>query len=307
MTEQTPEDRRDGPASGGSWGDHSSDATQVVRPPAGGYDQPAAVAAAPHAPPPQSAASHYPTPVRDESAAPFAAPMPTVGNPPVGAPISGSDASTTAEAGGWSPTAYAGQPSYGSQPAMTSVYPPSTPGYAPAGYPAAYAPPAAVPPPSSTVLVLTTSSRVGPGFLAALIGLLLSAGGVYLAAKFGVAAAEDFGQQKTVIKDSGLAALGAVLLLGAVGLNGWSPWATIIPGVALTVMGGWTLFSTSGATRFADWTKSVFSVGQLSTWNIVGFSLVLGLVMLGASVAATMARASGKKDGRIIGVRQTQI
>ncbi|MDQ2825905.1 MAG: hypothetical protein M3Y04_02875 [Actinomycetota bacterium] len=188
---------------------------------------------------------------------------------------------------------------------MTSVYPPSTPGYAPAGYPAAYAPPTAVPAPISSAVVATPSSRVGPGFLAALIGLVLSAGGVYLAAKFGVAAAGDFSQDKTVIKDSGLASLGAVLLLLAVALNGWSPWATIIPGLALTGMGGWTLFSVSGANKFTDWTKSVFSAGQLSTWNIVGFSLILGLVLLGASIAATMARASGKRDGQIIGFRQS--
>ncbi len=291
MTEQTPEDRRDGPASGGSWGDAPSDATQVVRPPAGDYDQPTTVSPGPL----------HSSPAREEPVDPFSAPMPAVGSPRVGAPIGGAEPG--ADGGNWAP-AYSAQPAYGSQPAMTSVYPPSTPGYAPAGYPPAYAPPAAIPAPAGAVFVATPSSRVGPGFLAALIGLVLSAGGVYLAARFGVAAAEDFGLQKTVIKDSGLAALGAVLLLGAVGLNGWSPWATVIPGIALTGMGGWTLFSVSGATKFADWTRSVFSAGQLSTWNIVGFSLILGLVMLGAGIGAAMARASGKKDGQIIGSRQ---
>ena len=177
MTEQTPDDRREGPASGGSWGDAPSDATQVVRPPAGGYDQPTTVSPTPL----------YSPPRRDEPADPFSAPMPAVGSPPVGAPI-GPGEPGGGEGGNWTP-AYAAQPSYGSQPAMTSVYPPSTPGYAPAGYPAAYAPPVAVPAPASAVVVATPSSRVGPGFLAALIGLVLSAGGVYLAAKFGIAAA----------------------------------------------------------------------------------------------------------------------
>jgi hypothetical protein len=288
MMEQTPDDRRDGPATGGSWGDAPSDATQVVHPPAGGYDHPTTISPAPL----------YSPPATQEPVDPFSAPMPAVDSPIGGTEPAGADP------GQWSP-AYSAQPAYGSQPAMTSVYPSSTPGYAPAGYPAAYAPPVAVPAPISSVVVAVPSSRVGPAFLAVLIGLVLSVGGVYLAAKFGVAAAEDFSQQKTVIKDSGLASLGAVLLLLAVALNGWSPWATILPGLGLTGMGGWTLFSVSGATQFADWTKSVFEAGQLSTWNVVGFSLILGLLLLGASIAATMARASGKRDGQIIGLRQS--
>lgn len=288
MTEQTPPDRRDGPASGGSWGDHGSDATQVVRPPPGGYDQQTA------------GAPSYPRPVRDEPADPFSAPMPATGNPPVGAPISGSETSA-GEPGHWSP-AYPAQPAYGLQAAVTSVYPPSTPGYAPAGHPAEYAPPIAVPPLAAPVVVATPSSRVGPGFLSAVIGLVLSAGGVYLAAKFGVAAATDIEGGKVGFKNTVLTVVGGVLLFAAVGLDGWSPWATILPGIALTGIGGWTLFSVAGQTRVAGWVKSV--VPEFSAWTVVGFSLILGLVMLAASIAATMARASGKKDGRIIGARQ---
>lgn len=291
MTEQTPDERRDGPASGGTWGDAPSGSTRAVRAPAAD-DQPTTVSPAPL----------YPPPGREEPGDPYSPPTPAAGNPPVGAPIGDSARSADRGADDWSP-AYSAQPGYDSQPAVTSVYPPSTPGYAPTGYPAAYAPPVAVPAPASAVVEATPSARVGPGFLAALIGLVLSAGGVYLAARFGVAAAKDIGEQKMVLKDSGLAALGAILLFGAVALNGWSPWATIIPGLALTGMGGWALFSVAGATHFADWTKSVFSTGQLATWNIFGFSLVLGLVMLGAGIAVAVARASGKRDGRILGSR----
>lgn len=269
MTEHTPDDRRDSGATGGSRADPHSDATQVVRPPAGGEDHPTTVSAMPL----------YPPAAWEQAA------EPTSGG----------------EAGQW-PSAYSAQPSYESPPAVTSVYPPSTPGYAPSGYPAAYAPPVAVAPPASAVLVSGPSSRVGPGFLATLIGLLLSAGGVYLGAKFGAATATDIGGGTVGFKHSGLTVLGGLLLFAAVGLNGWSPWATIIPGIALTGIGGWTLFSVSGQDRVSGWVQSV--VPEFATWTVVGFSLILGLVMLAASIAAALARAAGKKDGQIIGFRQ---
>ena len=282
----TPEDdRRETPA---SWGDYSSDETQIVRPPAGGYEPPAA------APP----------------ADPFSHPMPAVAVPPVGAPI---DTGATrivepvpaSEPGGWNPS-YASPPApeYPAQPAMTSVYPASTPGYAPAGYPAAYAPPAQVPPPASTFAGAQPSSRVGPGFLAALIGLILAIGGVYLGVKYGVASAADLSTGQTSLKHSLLAAGGGVALFAALGLNGWSPWSTLIPGIGLTGIGGWTLFSSSGVAHVANWTKSVFSGQQFTGWNITGFTLFAGLMMLGASLAAVLARSSGKRDGTIIGSRR---
>ncbi|MET3804200.1 hypothetical protein ABIB25_001186 [Nakamurella sp. UYEF19] len=283
------DDHADSPTT--AWGDGASDATQIVRQPAGGYD---------HAP--SSAA----TPATDlerpaERSDPFSHPMPAVSAPPVGSPITGGQGS--ADPGGWSPS-YSDQPVYPPQAPMTSVYPPSTPGYAPAGYPAAYAPPVAVPPPASAVVLAQPSSRVGPGFLGALIGLILAAGGVFLAVKFGPAAAADIQLGKVGLKDSLLTTLGALMLFAAIALDGWSPWATVIPGVALTGLGGWALFSTSGLAHINDWTKSVFADQQFGGWSILGFTLILGLVMLGASGAATVARSSGKRDGAILGRRE---
>jgi hypothetical protein len=294
------DDRRETPA---SWGDYSSDETQVVRPPAGGYDKPVAT---------------------QEPADPFAHPMPAASTPPVGAPIDGEtqvfQPISGSEPGGWNPSyssastpdhapapeySAAPAPEYPAQPPMTSVYPPSTPGYAPAGYPAAYAPPAQVPAPVSSFSETQPASRVGPGFLTALIGLILSAGGVYLGVKYGVATAADLEAGHVVIKNSLLATAGAVLLFAALGLNGWSPWSTIIPGIGLTGLGGWALFSTSGEVHINDWTKSIFSGQQFTAWSVIGFTLIVGLMMLGASVAATLARSSGKRDGNIIGSRRS--
>lgn len=285
-----PDDQADSPTT--VWGDGASDATQVVQPPVGGYGDAPAPGSVP------AAEAERPA----ERPDPFSHPMPPVAPPPIGAPITGRQAPVDQE--GWSPS-YEDQPSYPPQAPMTSVYPPSTPGYAPAGYPAAYAPPVAVPPPASAAAAPQPSSRVGPGFLGALIGLILAAGGVYLSVKFGSAAGEKIAGGKDVgFKDSLLTAVGAVLLFAAIGLNGWSPWATVIPGIGLTGLGGWALFSTSGYTHIRDWTNFAFDTEQTTAWNLLGFTLIVGLVMLGASIAATLARSSGKSDGAILGRRE---
>ncbi len=276
---QVGDDRSDAPTS--AWGDGSSDETQIVRPPVGGYAKP--------------------TTEPPERSDPLSAPMPAA---PVGAPTRSPGADVGGQPGGWTPS-YAAQPGYPTEPAVTSVYPASTPGYAPAGYPPAYAQPTAVPPPASAVLPEQPSSRVGPGFLSALLGLVLAGGGIYLAARFGIAAASDSVRGSVAVKDSALATIGAVLVLGSVILNGWSPWATVIPGIVLTGIGGWTLYSPSGVNTVSRWTRSVFSQGQLSAWHVSGFTLILGLAMLAASVAAAIARASGKRDGQILGRRRS--
>lgn len=278
-----PDDHSESPTA--VWGKGGSDETKVVRPS-------------------ESA----------ERADPFSAPMPTVAGSPTGessagtpATGPGTDYQAAPEPGGWQPYSeqpYSEQPAYESQPAVTSVYPQSTPGYAPVGYPPAYAPATVVPPPASATLPTQPSSRVGPAFLMALIGLILTAGGLYLGAKYGIATATDLNRNAVVIKDSALATVGAVLLLGAVIANGWSPWATVIPGIVLTGLGGWALFDASAASTIHGWTKSVISGEELSAWHISGFTLILGLVMLAASTAAAIARASGKRDGAILGRRQ---
>jgi len=195
-------------------------------------------------------------------------------------------------------------PEYSQQQPMTSVFVPSAPGYAPAGYPAAYAPPMMVPAPEAFAAApVPIASRVGSGFLSVLIGLLLSAGGMYLVVKYGFSAAAQLQQGNNDLKDSLLTTVGAVLLLAAVLANGWSPWATVIPGIGLSGIGGWALFSVSGLRTVSGWTTSVLSHDQLKAWHILGFTMLLGLVMLAASIACALARASGKRDGLILGQR----
>ena len=202
----------------------------------------------------------------------------------------------------WS-SAYADE-SRSAGPAVTSVYPQSTPEYAPAGYPSAYAPATVVPPPASGVVPEKPSSRVGPGFLSALIGLVLTAGGVYLLARFGYPAGLNLTQGKVSIRDSGLGLIGGVLLFVATVLNGWSPWSTLLPGIALTGLGGWAMFDANAFRRVGDWVRSVLNVSEVTNALVTGFALALGLVLLGASIAALLARSGGKRDGRILGRRE---
>ena len=197
------------------------------------------------------------------------------------------------------------QSGYGSQQTAHSVSPGSGPGYAPAGRPATFTPSTTVPGPASEAVPDKPASRVGPAFLTALIGLLLTAGGILLLGKFGIAAGTDVARTGAVgVMNAVLATLGAVLLLAAVLLNGWSPWSTVLPGLALAGLGGWALFDAAAGARIWGWTKSLLSNDQVLGWHISGVTLALGLILLGASAAAMMARAGGKRDGQILARRQ---
>ena len=197
------------------------------------------------------------------------------------------------------------QSGYGSRQTAHSVSPGSGPGYAPAGRPATFTPSTTVPGPASEAVPDKPASRVGPAFLTALIGLLLTAGGILLLGKFGIAAGTDIARTGAVgVMNAVLATLGAVLLLAAVLLNGWSPWSTVLPGLALAGLGGWALFDAAAGARIWGWTKSLLSNDQVLGWHISGVTLALGLILLGASAAAMMARAGGKRDGQILARRQ---
>ena len=188
---------------------------------------------------------------------------------------------------------------------MTSVYPQVAPGYAPAGHSPAYAPSTSVTPtPPVAAEPERTSNRVGPAFICILAGIVLTAGGMLLAGKYGIVAESELTHNSVVIKDSGLTTFGALLLLAAVVLNGWSPWATVIPGIVLTGIGGWALYDTSATVTVGRWTNSVLTTNQLAIWHHYGVTLAIGLMMLAASAAAAIARASGKRDGKILGRRQ---
>lgn len=273
----------------------AADETQVVRPPAGGYGSPST-------PDLRKVDQDEPdggTPVAadrtasDERPDPFSAPMPAVARD---SGQYGNDRPSS-----WS-SAYADDPP-SAGPAVTSVYPQSTPEYAPAGYPSAYAPATVVPPPASSAVPEKPSSRVGAGFLSALIGLILAAGGTYLLVRFGFRAGLSLTKGDVSVRNSGLGLLGALLLFVATVLNGWSPWSTLLPGIALAGLGGWALFDANAFRHVGDWVRSVLDLTEVTNALATGFLLALGLVLLGASIAALLARSGGKRDGRILGRR----
>ncbi len=136
-------------------------------------------------------------------------------------------------------------------------------------------------------------SPVVPAFVSGVAGLLLVGVGVFLAAKFGfAAAAAQIETGRTAFNQVVLTGLGGVLLLGAVALNGRSSWATLVPGLLLTGVGGWAFENPAGLHTAAKWTQTVFADNQMSSWHLVGFTFVLGLVLLGASAGASIARRS---------------
>jgi hypothetical protein len=81
-------------------------------------------------------------------------------------------------------------------------------------------------------------------------------------------------------------------------LNGWSPWATLLPGLALTAAGVWSLAWYDGADRVATFIDRLFARPEMVVWGITGWLLVLGLLLVGASGAAIIARAAGRRRGR---------
>ncbi len=300
-----------------TWPDNASDATQVVRPAATGDEGSSSNAdpidSPPNAAPSGAAPAGFPPgndddrmysrrddgqdgPENDRQVR--AEPRTYAPVPPVGAPLTGQgrDAADT-----WSQAASPHRQNPQPEPNPTAVYAPSPAEYAPVGHPPDNTPRSTEQPPPIAIVPAKPASRVLPALLSVLIGLLLSAGGFYLAVKFGI----DFTGPRVGVRNSVLALLGALLILAAVVLNGWSPWSTIIPGIALTGLGGWALFDTAASRRITGWVPSMLSSNSvslsLSFWLVSGFALILGLAMLGASAAAIMARASGKRDGAIIG------
>lgn len=278
-----------------SFGGGPADETRVVPPSEGRYgaDSPPDLRKVDQDEPDFGGSSAKSTTASGDRPDPFSAPMPAVAPEPG---RYGDD-----RPGSWSSAEPDDSRSAG--PSVTSVYPQSTPEYAPAGYPAAYAPATVVPPPASSIVPEKPSSRVGPGFLSALIGLILTAGGTYLLVRFGFRAGVSLTQGNVSFRNSGLGLLGALLLFAATVLNGWSFWSTLLPGIALTGLGGWALFDANAFGRIGGWVRSVFDGTDLTNALVTGFLLALGLVLLGASLAALLARSGGKRDGRILGRR----
>ena len=141
--------------------------------------------------------------------------------------------------------------------------------------------------------VVKYRSPIVPAVVSSVLALLLTVAGVFLAAKFGfAAAATQIETGRTAFNQVVLTGLGGVLLLSAVAMNGWSSWATLLPGLLLTGVGGWAFENPAGLHTAAGWTQTLFADNQMTSWHLVGFTFILGLVLLGASAGASIARRS---------------
>ena len=161
-------------------------------------------------------------------------------------------------------------------------------------------PPPATHRPAATVTTgKRTKSRAIAGLVSAVLGTLLVAGGLYLAGEFGFRIFDvmlNTGGQPSPW-DIAWTSTGAALILGAVLLNGWSPWATVLPGISLTAAGVWSIAWYDGADRVASFVDRLFARPEMVVWGVTGWMLILGLTLLGASGAAVIARAAGRRRG----------
>lgn len=168
-----------------------------------------------------------------------------------------------------------------------------------------YSPSVYVPPPADAEEPVAatggrrTKDRFVAGLVGGVLGLLLVAGGLYLIGRWG------FPVYDAMVKAGGatdpwdvtLTVLGGGLILLATLLNGWTPWATLAPGLVLTAAGVWSLVAFDGADRVATTIDSVFDRPQIVLWGVNGWVLALGAALLGASGAAIIARAAGRRRG----------
>lgn len=142
-----------------------------------------------------------------------------------------------------------------------------------------------------------TKQRAIAGLFSAILGTLLVGCGVYLIGEFGMGIFDVMlhGNGQPSGWDIAWTSVGAALIFVAVLLNGWSPWATLIPGAILTATGVWSLAWYDGADRVASFVDQTFARPEMVVWGITGWLLVLGLMMLGASFSVVIARAVGRR------------
>jgi hypothetical protein len=177
-------------------------------------------------------------------------------------------------------------------------------------YPSAYgasdtaSPTYVLPPPSATADRderatggRQTKQRAIAGLFSAILGTLLVGSGLYLIGEFGMGIFQAMlnGGGQPSGWDITWTSVGAALIFVAVVLNGWSPWATLIPGAVLTAAGIWSLAWYDGADRVASFLDQLFARPEMVVWGITGWLLVLGLVLLGASFAVVISRAAGRR------------
>ena len=221
-------------------------------------------------------------------------------NSPYGSPSAARTSEPSTPAAGATST-WTGSP-YEPLPSDSSTdYPSSYSGYGDSASTPIYVPPAesarpAAPPTAGK----QTKSRAISALISAILGTVLVAGGLYLIGEFGMRIFDvmlNIGGQPSPW-DIAWTSTGAVLIFIAVLLNGWSPWATLLPGLALTGAGVWSLAWYDGADRVASFVDRLFARPEMVVWGITGWMLVIGLTLLGASGAAIIARAAGRRRGR---------
>jgi|NGEPerStandDraft_6_1074524.scaffolds.fasta_scaffold08888_2 hypothetical protein len=145
-----------------------------------------------------------------------------------------------------------------------------------------------------------TKARTRAAVISAVLGALLVAGGLYLVGEFGFRIFDAVLKTQTQPEtwDIVWASTGAALLFAAVLLNGWSPWATLLPGIALTGAGIWSMVSFDGADRVATTVDNLYARPEMVVWGVTGWTLIIGLLLLGSSGAVIIARAAGRRRGR---------
>ncbi len=200
--------------------------------------------------------------------------------------------STKTSGSAWSGSPYEpldSESSVGSYPSTYAVSESATPTYVPA--------PVSDDGSESSPTGRQTKQRAVAGLFSAILGLLLVGTGLYLIGEFGLNIFDVMlqGNGQPAGWDIAWTSVGAALIFVAVLLNGWSPWATLIPGAVLTGAGVWSLAWYDGADRVASFVDQVFSRPEMVVWGITGWLLVLGLALLGASFAVVIARAVGRR------------
>ncbi len=201
----------------------------------------------------------------------------------------------------WTGSPYEPLPSSEADSGLTSTFGYSDSSYASAE-PTVYEPPAADTPSSSAPAPTgrLTKVRTRAAVISAIIGALLVAGGLYLVGEFGFRIFDAVLKTQTQPEtwDIVWTSTGGALLFVAVLLNGWSPWATLLPGIALTGAGIWSMVSFDGADRVATTVDNLYARPEMVVWGVTGWTLIIGLLLLGSSGAVIIARAAGRRRGR---------
>jgi hypothetical protein len=216
-------------------------------------------------------------------------------------------AGSTAKSNGsqWTGSPYEPLPSSDADSGLTSTFGYSDSTYAsaeptvyqPAGADTADTASSATPAPAAG---RRTKARTRAAVISAVLGALLVAGGLYLVGEFGFRIFDAVLKTQTQPEtwDIVWASTGAGLLFAAVLLNGWSPWATLLPGIALTGAGIWSMVSFDGADRVATTVDNLYARPEMVVWGVTGWTLIIGLLLLGSSGAVIIARAAGRRRGR---------